>query len=85
MSGCVGKTTIGHPNEPVSIRYEMRRLRMWFGAIKDIRDRFTFSGRKRRYVHERLYTVIRWASDHSVGIRVSHKDCRPTRSLEDAL
>ena len=66
------------------IRLEMRRLRMRLSAIKNIRDRLTFGGRERRYVHQRLYPVTIQAGDHSAAIRVSHKDCWPSRSLQCA-
>ena len=79
VSDCVGKTAFGHPDQPMRIRLEMRRLRMRLGAIKNIGNRLTLSGRQRRHVHQRLYPVILWASDHSARIGVSRQQHRPTR------
>ena len=67
------------------IRLQMRRLRMRLGAIKDIRNRLTLSGRQRRDVHQRLYPVILWAGDHGARIGVSRQQHRPTGSLNHAL
>src|ERR1700728_3794044 len=67
------------------IGLQMRRLRMRLGAIENIRHRLTFSGRERRNIYERLYPVVRWASDDGARIRVSRQQYGPAGSLNRAL
>src|SRR5271156_999523 len=85
MSHCAGKTSFGHPDEPTRIRLEMWRQWMLLGAIENICNRFTLSRRQRSNVNERLYPLILRARDDSARIGMSHQDCRPVGSLQDAL
>jgi hypothetical protein len=81
----MGKTPFGHPDQPMRIRLQMRRLRMRLGAIKDVRDRFTLRGRQRSHIYERLYPVVLRAGDHRACIGVSRQQHRPTGSPNHTL
>ena len=61
---------------------EMRRLRMRWFAIEDVRNGLSFVGRQSRNEHQSLDAIVRSRPDDSARISVCRKDDRTADPLE---
>src|SRR5215469_7725746 len=68
------ETLVRHPDEAVSIRSKVRRLRVFLISIEHLRDRFTFVRSQSSDVHQRLHSRIIHCSDYGACIGVTSKN-----------
>ncbi len=85
VSNGAGESAFRHPDQPVRIRLELRRLRVRLGAIENICDRLGLSRRERRDVDQRFMRSLFGRGDDRAGIRMSNQDDGPVRSLHHTL
>src|SRR5262249_34197200 len=68
-----GKSVIGHPDETVPVRSQLRRLRMRLVAIEYLADRLTFVRCKCRNEDERANSFVGARAYHSARIGMRSK------------
>ena len=63
-----------HPDEPVCVRCQLRRLWMRLLAIEHLGDRLAFVGCQRRYEDQRLNFLVGARRYHRACISMRHQD-----------
>ena len=74
-----------HPDEPVCVRCQLRRLWMRLLAIEHLGDRLAFVGCQRRYEDQRLNFLVGARRYHRACISMRHQDRGCVGAFQNAV
>src|SRR5215469_5789362 len=83
MGDCAAKSVVGHPDEVMFVRCQLRRFWMGLVAIKHLRDRLALIGCQRCDIYERPDSLIPYPCNDSTSVRVTNENNRAIGAFED--